>query len=199
METTTKKTEAFLNAIQTLATEECKKIDDETDALRAQRLQTLKSESRKHYKSYMEYEIARINADFNREISALEEQSRKQLTQQRSEIFESVFREAEARVRQFTETDEYRALLTSSAKAIAEVLGGDRVRLYVRAADKAFEKALCAAFAETPEIVVAEDIRLGGIRAEGVESKQLVDDTLDMRLEEQKQRFLSESGLSLEG
>lgn len=199
METTTKKTEAFLTAIQTLAAAECRQIDDETAALREQRLQTLKSESRKHYKSYMEDEIARINADFNREISALEEQSKKQLTQQRSEIFESVFREVQARVQQFTETDDYRVLLMSSAKAIAEVLGGDRVRLYVRAADKAIAEALCAVFAETPEIVIAEDIRLGGIRAEGIESKQLVDDTLDMRLEEQKQRFLSESGLSLEG
>lgn len=199
METTTKKTEAFLTAIQTMAAEECKRIDGETDALRKQRLQTLKSESGKRYKAYMEDEIARINADFNREISALEEQSRKQLTAQRSSIFESVFHEAEERILQFAETPAYRELLAASAKKIAEVLAGDRVRLYMRAADKTFADALGTVFAETPEIAFAEDIRLGGLRAEGLKSKQLVDDTLDMRLEEQKRRFLSESGLSLEG
>ncbi len=199
METTTNKTEAFLSAIQTIAAEECKRIDGETDALREQRLQTIKSESRKRYKSYMEYEIARINADFNRENSALEEQARKQLTAQRSAIFESVFREAETQVRQFTETPAYQELLAASVRKIAEILAGDRVRLYVRAADEAFAESLCAAFSEAAEIVIADDIRLGGVRAEGIESKQLADDTLDMRLEEQKQRFLSESGLSLEG
>lgn len=199
METTTKKTEAFLTAIQTMAAEECKRIDSETDALRKQRLQTLKSESGKRYKAYMEDEIARINAGFNREISALEEQARKQLTAQRSSIFESVFQEAEERIRQFTQTPAYHDLLMASAEGIAAVLKGDRVRLYIRAEDKALADALCAVFAEAPEIVFTEDIHLGGIRAEGLKSKQLADDTLDMRLEEQKRRFLSESGLSLEG
>lgn len=64
-EINSKKTEAFLTAIKTLADEECKSIDEETDRLRVERLRALQKEAEDRYKSYTEYETARIKADCN--------------------------------------------------------------------------------------------------------------------------------------
>ena len=61
-EINSKKTEAFLTAIKTLADEECKSIDEETDRLRVERLRALQKEAEDRYKSYTEYETARIKA-----------------------------------------------------------------------------------------------------------------------------------------
>lgn len=45
-EINSKKTEAFLTAIKTLADEECKSIDEETDRLRVERLRALQKRPR---------------------------------------------------------------------------------------------------------------------------------------------------------
>ena len=53
-EINSKKTEAFLTAIKTLADEECKSIDEETDRLRVERLRALQKVAEDRYKSYTE-------------------------------------------------------------------------------------------------------------------------------------------------
>ena len=90
-EINSKKTEAFLTAIKTLADEECKSIDEETDRLRVERLRALQKEAEDRYKSYTEYETARIKADCNSAVSECEERSRKELTDLRAELCKKVY------------------------------------------------------------------------------------------------------------
>ena len=78
-------------SIKTLADEECKSIDEETDRLRVERLRALQKEAEDRYKSYTEYETARIKADCNSAVSECEERSRKELTDLRAELCKKVF------------------------------------------------------------------------------------------------------------
>ena len=121
-EINSKKTEAFLTAIKTLADEECKSIDEETDRLRVERLRALQKEAEDRYKSYTEYETARIKADCNSAVSECEERSRKELTDLRAELCKKVFDAAGEKINEYTKTDSYREKLVSSAKEIAEAL-----------------------------------------------------------------------------
>lgn len=199
MEIESSKTAVFLEAIQALAKEQCDKIDRETEELREQRIQNLQETAKARYDAYTEYETARINAEFNREISKLTESSRQQLTGQRTEIFDRVFAAVEEKLRAFVQTPAYRDLLLASAKKLADMLSGDAVTLYLRPADKAFEEDVKKEFSVSPAVAYSDEIRLGGIRAEGARAEQLFDDTLDARLEARKAQFLTESGLSIEG
>ena len=199
MEIESSKTAVFLEAIQALAKEQCDKIDRETEELREQRIQNLQETAKARYDAYTEYETARINAEFNREISKLTESSRQQLTGQRTEIFDRVFAAVEEKLRAFVQTPAYRDLLLASAKKLAGMLSGDAVTLYLRPADKAFAEDIKKEFSVSPAVAYSDEIRLGGIRAEGARAEQLFDDTLDARLEARKAQFLTESGLSIEG
>ena len=199
MEIESSKTAVFVEAIQALAKEQCDKIDRETEELRKQRIDAMQESAKARYDAYTEYETARINAEFNREISKLTETSRGQLTQQRSEIFDRVFAAVNEKLRAFVQTPAYRDLLLASAKKLASVLSGDAVTLYLRPADKAFEVDIKKEFSVAPAVAYSDEIRLGGIRAEGARAEQLFDDTLDARLEARKAQFLTESGLSIEG
>ena len=78
-EINSKKTEAFLTAIKTLADEECKSIDEETDRLRVERLRALQKEAEDRYKSYTEYETARIKTDCNSAVSNVKKGQEKSL------------------------------------------------------------------------------------------------------------------------
>ena len=145
-EINSKKTEAFLTAIKTLADEECKSIDEETDRLRVERLRALQKEAEDRYKSYTEYETARIKADCNSAVSECEERSRKELTDLRAELCKKVFDAAGEKINEYTKTDSYREKLVSSAKEIAEAFDGGDVELFLRKEDLVFSDDLKAIF-----------------------------------------------------
>ena len=198
MEVTAKKTEAFLSAIHTLAAEECKRIDEETESIREQRLKTMQSEAKKRYQTEMEYEIARIRADANREISQKGEESRRTLSDLRTSLCEQVFSRARAQIEAYTKTDAYREFLLRSAQKIGEMFRGGEVTLFISQADSDKADAICKSFGEACTVTVSSDILLGGIHAADRKSHQLADNTLDTALTEQKAWFLEISGLSVE-
>lgn len=197
-EINSKKTEAFLSAIKELAAEECKQIDEETDRLRVERLKSLQSEARKRYKSYMEYEIARIRADSNTAISNYEEKSRKTLTDLRNSLCEKVFALAGEKINEYTKTPAYKAMLINSAKEIAEEFNGGEVELFVREEDMQFAEDIKSAFSGNCKVSASKDIVFGGIKAADSKSNCMADDTLDSKLEQKKEWFLENSGLSIE-
>lgn len=121
-EINSKKTEAFLTAIKTLADEECKSIDEETDRLRVERLRALQKEAEDRYKSYTEYETARIKADCNSAVSECEERSRKELTDLRAELCKKVFDAAGEKINEYTKTDSYRESLFHRQKRLPRLL-----------------------------------------------------------------------------
>ena len=160
-EINSKKTEAFLTAIKTLADEECKSIDEETDRLRVERLRALQKEAEDRYKSYTEYETARIKADCNSAVSECEERSRKELTDLRAELCKKVFDAAGEKINEYTKTDSYREKLVSSAKEIAEAFDGGDVELFLRKEDLVFSDDLKAIFKNGCVVTESDDIVYG--------------------------------------
>ena len=191
------KIHVFLDAVQALANEACDKIDRETESVRAQRLQALESEAKKRSEAFAAYEISRIDADFNREISDLEEASRKRLTERRDALEAQVFDRVRARLARFTASDAYRTFLEASAKKAVAAVGGGDVTVYLREADLPLADAVLAACSGKARIEADSSIALGGLKVRSG-AGLLADDTLDARVETQKARFLSVSGLSLE-
>lgn len=198
MESNNKKTDAFLSAIKLLAAEECKKIDDETDKIRVERLKALQLEAEKRYKSYKEYETARIKADLNREISAYEDSARKKTSDVRNELCDKVFSQASKAISEFTRSKEYKDMLIKSANDIAQAFQDEDVTIYIHERDEVFGDEIKKAFPNGCEIIKSDEIKLGGIKALSKATNCLADDTLDTRLANQKDWFLKESGLSIE-
>lgn len=198
MEATAKNTEAFLSAIHTLAAAECQRLDTETERIRAERLKTMQAESRKRYKSYMEYEVARIRADANREISKKGEDARRTLAALRTSLCEQVFSRVRAQIAAYTETDAYRENLLASIREIAALFADGDVELCIAAKDADKEDAIKAAFGAPCTVTVSAGISLGGVTARDRKSQRLADNTLDTALEAQKAWFLENSGLSVE-
>lgn len=196
MEETAKKTEAFLAAIKALSEKECAEIEAEIESVRQTRLESMEAEAKQHYTAYMEYEVARIRAEANRDISKKNEESRKALTQLRTSLCDAVFDEAGERLRAFRETPQYKELVCSSVRSAAELLSGESAEIFICKADEVLADALKAAYGANCRVQLADDIALGGVRVRA--GNYLVDDTLDKRLAAQKVWFLENSGLSVE-
>lgn len=198
METAANNTEAFLQSIRTLAAAECERIDRETESVRTERLQAMQTDARKRYKSYMEYEAARIRAEANREISKKGEQSRKTLSDLRATLFSKVFERAKERISAYTQTEAYREKLLSGVREIADAFVGGDVELFIAPCDADKTAEIAAAFGAPCTVTVTEEIVLGGVKALDRKTRCLADNTLDTALQAQKTWFLENSGLSVE-
>lgn len=198
METAANNTKAFLQSIRTLAAAECERIDRETESVRTERLQAMQTDARKRYKSYMEYEAARIRAEANREISQKGEASRKTLSDLRATLFSKVFDRAKEKISAYTQTDAYREKLLSGVREIASVFSDGDVELFIAPCDADKIAEIAAAYGAPCTVTVTEEITLGGVKALDCKTRCLADNTLDTALQAQKTWFLENSGLSVE-
>lgn len=197
MDTPNNSAKAFTDAIKQMAAAECKKIDDETEEIRNQRLESLQKETKSRYKSYLEYEVSRIKADTNRQLSSLEENAKRQLTQLRNELCDKVFSKVESDVSEFVKTDEYKALLIRSVKEITQEAPIENLSFFVSRRDEKLIAALSEEFGKDAEFSVSDDIIFGGVKAIDRKTDCLFDNTLDSKLEEQKEWFYKDSGLKV--
>lgn len=199
MDTSINNAKAFTDAIKKTAREECEKIDEETNEIRAQRLKSFNDEAQSRYESYVSYEIKRILQQKNKKISALEEESRRILCSQRSELTDKVFDKVKADLIAFTKTEGYKDFLISSVREIYEANKADGIDLFVKPDDMIYKEYINDEIGKFIHVTVCDDddIVIGGVKAVNNSTGCLFDDTLDMRLEEQKKWFLENSGLKI--
>lgn len=191
-------TKAFTDAIQHMAAQECKKIDDETEEIRRQRLRDISSHTKIKYNEYVEYELKRIDAQKNREISDIEEDSKRELTSLRIKLENMVFQNVVKEIEKFTSSDKYIDYLVNDVKEILESMeNGEELRFFMRDKDLSFTDEINKNLGTNIVFNADKSIVYGGVRAEGVKTGNLADDTIDVKLQQEKEWFVEHSGLKI--
>ena len=188
---------AFTDAIQRMAQEECKAINNETRQIKSQRLEALLAQTQEKYNDFVNYELSRIQADKNRQISIMNENTAKELSHLRSELTDKVFAAVVEKLLQYTKTEDYKQLLIRSVKEILEALGDEELEFFLRKEDLPLADEICKAIDRKLDFKAADDIKLGGVKAIGRKTESLADNTLDLKLEEQKEWFFANSGFEI--
>ena len=188
---------AFTDAIKRMAKEECDAINNETRQIKSQRLDALIQQTRDKYNNYVDYELLRLQADTNRQISILHENEKKELAALRSKLTDKIFDAVLTELSDFTNTTEYKKLMIRSFAEIIEALPDEELEFFVRQEDMILCDEICKALDRKLEIKPADDIKLGGVKAVGKKTESLADDTLDTKLEEQKKLFVEHSGFKI--
>lgn len=165
-----------------------KAIDAETDA----ELEKAKTAAEAKAQQMGDYEKIRLQEDTNRRLSHSVMDIEAELAQKRSQVTGEVIDACEEKLAAFVAGPEYPAYLQQSARALLKMLHAETAEFYARPEDvKAAEAAVPAGCSVQPD----RGIRLGGLRAKtgAVEA----DDTLDVKLDAQKDWFLQNSGMSI--
>lgn len=165
-----------------------KAIDDETAA----ELEKGKAAAEAKARQMGDYEKIRLQEETNRRLSHSVMDIEAELAQKRSQVTGEVIGACEAKIAEFVAGPEYAAYLAASAKALLKMLHADTAEFYARPADQqAAKAALPAGCTLQPDA----EIRLGGLRAKA--GAMEADDTLDVKLDAQKDWFLQNSGMSI--
>ena len=178
------KTERFLKAINSDADARCEKIKNDVDEYIENEIKKTRRLARQNVRPVRSSEFDRLNEEINAELSENETKEIEKLVARRSEITEKVFAQAVEKIKAFAASDSYRDFLINSDDAV----------IILRPDDKKLEAEIKAL---GNEVKYDEFIKLGGCKGENLRTAMTADDTLDARLETEKQNFYSYSGLSL--
>ena len=135
--------------------------------------------------------------EFNRTVANERTQQRARLTDKRGAITDEVFGDAREKLTAFTESDGYADFLKKSAAGFAAVFPQGDVTVYVRPGDMRFADDIKKAFGRDCKVESSDEITIGGCRAGVAGGSTVADDTLDTRLEAQREWFLENSGMSV--
>lgn len=139
-------------------------------------------------------EVAKTRVAVSSEFSHKEAELREELFIQRKNLTENIFTEVKNKLSSFIKTDKYKDFLINTAKQISEVLESD-CELLIKEEDQPFEEEIKNAFGKNCKISYTNQIHFGGII--GKTENFIIDNTLDARLEEQRENFIQNSGLKV--
>lgn len=197
MPETVSKTDNFLKAIEKYAEEQRSKIQSEAEDFKERELNKAEEEGLREAYVLIQKKMTDIKTQIASDLSRAETASRRKTFARRQEIEKEVFEKAAAKLDEYTKTDRYSKSLEESAKKISKVLESDDVVLKVRKKDLVHKNKIFLAFGRKCEIEESGDIVIGGMMGISKKLGQLIDDTLDSKLDAQHEWFCETSGLKV--
>ena len=186
----------FFNAINEDLQRQVNEITEEANRLKAEQTRKAKRDAKKQTDAFLRGETAGIMKSCGRRVAAARAGAKKELLERRAVLEQQAFDRAADKLKAFTETPDYEAFLAKSAQRIAANFNGGEIVFYLRRADEKYAEAIAAAVPQPCRFETDDEILIGGCRAVSESSRLSADDTLDARLENQRDWFGEHSGLS---
>lgn len=187
----------FFDAITKDAEERHEEMTRKTRETVESGLEKAKTKAHSQAQAKIERERMLKEQEFNRTVANERTQQRARLTDKRGAITDEVFGDAREKLVAFTESDGYADFLKKSAAGFAAVFPQGDVIVYVRPGDMRFADDIKNAFGRDCKVESSDEITIGGCRAGVAGGSTVADDTLDTRLEAQREWFLENSGMSV--
>lgn len=188
----------FVQAITEYAEEQRQKIHQEVEDFKAERLKQAEKEVLVDAYRLIQKEQTELRSNMSREMSLREMAARQKLLARRKEMTDAIFSDARQKLVDYAKTADYREKLCSSLAEMAAILPAEGTVYSVGPADADKIAVLEAICPKGSSIRTADDIQLGGLRGENAAAGIITDDTLDTRLELQREWFTKHSGLTVE-
>lgn len=192
------KLEKFTSAVLKDADEQRSKILNEIEEYRSLQIEKAEEEILNDAYVMIQNEIAHTKNKNSRQISLSELESRRKLLKLRDDISRSVFEDAAKSLRDFTATSKYVDYICGIIKKCMETFPAGKSVIMVRKDDLQYKDKLLSAFGRADAVCEASaDINIGGVIIYNHDKGIVVDETLDSKLENQKDWFAATSGLTI--
>lgn len=190
----------FIAAVRAEAMKQSIQINKATDEYIESELEKAEKALRLETEAELRSKMNRLSREIGLSISNAQREADAELHACRSEIEKTVFSRVREKLAVFRTTDEYDAYLAQCARQLNRLFDrGDNVKLYYAPFDESRLKRFIPLIDANIEALSSDSIKLGGFRAECAEKKLAIDDTLDIALEQQRERFRAIPGLRLDG
>lgn len=187
----------FLEAINKDAFERRQRIIAETEKFNIDELNKAEEDALNDVVALIEKEDAEIRNELKAEMSQREMESRKKILQFRENTFEKILSDAKAKILNYAQTDEYKKSLLISIKDIINKFNMSNYIIQIKPNDIVAKDQIEYELGAQSEVVYNPDIELGGFLILDSDSQIMIDETLDSKLENQRDWFIRNSDLSI--
>ena len=191
------KTDNFLKAINKYSKLERQQIQNDIETVREEELKKAEANGKKMAREYITKEYSAVKTAVTGQYAVKNLEAQGKVYQKREEITNSVFEKSFKKLKDFTSTPQYKDLLIKSAKEIADIFKENSCVIFISENDNKFAQDIKAQF--SGEVTVENDvaIKIGGIKGFCKDLKIVADNTLDSKLNSQKDWFTENSGLKV--
>lgn len=186
----------FLDAINKYAEKQKATISTEVEEYKNQRIEQATEQGLKDAYDLIQRDITRRKSEIITELSAKEHALRMRQFTKRQEICDEVFAKAKQKLIDFTGSADYEAYLKKSAEEIKEMFGNTTVSVSLSEKDMRCVDTVRAILPDA-DFKADNSIRIGGLKAYSRGDGILADNTLDTKLEDQREWFIENSGLKV--
>ena len=191
------KTDNFLKAINKYSKLERQQIQNDIETVRDEELKKAEANGKKMARDFIAKEYSAVKTAVTGQYAVKNLEAQGKVYQKREEITNSVFEKSFKKLKDFTSTPQYKDLLIKSAKEIADIFKENSCVIFISENDNKFAQDIKAQF--SGEVTVENDvaIKIGGIKGFCKDLKIVADNTLDSKLDSQKDWFTENSGLKV--
>ena len=191
------KTDNFLKAINKYSKLERQQIQNDIETVRDEELKKAEANGKKMAKDFIAKEYSAVKTAVTGQYAVKNLEAQGKVYQKREEITNSVFEKSFKKLKDFTSTPQYKDLLIKFAKEIADIFKENSCVIFISENDNKFAQDIKAQF--SGEVTVENDvaIKIGGIKGFCKDLKIVADNTLDSKLNSQKDWFTENSGLKV--
>ena len=191
------KTDNFLKAIRRYAKQQKSVMKGEVKQLKTERLKEAEEKAKRDSQRLIKDKLQETRTRQTAILAKKTQDGQRKLFIARSAMVEEVFKKAADKLVEYAKSDAYTSKLTDSAKAIADVFDGRDCVLYVNERDLGAAEGIKALFGGSTEVRADKTIKIGGIRGYCVDMGIIADETLDSKLEAQREWFVENAALSV--
>lgn len=157
----------------------------------------LRDEAEIAAKHQLDKELAEISSKASIDASIQLEERLKKLVTKREEYVNTIFNEVKNCLEEFVSSDNYHDYLINHVKAVSDEYQMSDCILYVKNDDLKYIDELKAAYQLPIEVKDSKDIQLGGFIIENKQTNVVINESLEVNLDNQKDWFYKTSGLMI--
>lgn len=147
---------------------------------------------------YITSEMNHIKNETNQKISRKTMENRREILKKRDEIYDETLEIVINKLKDFTAGDEYKNIIVKAISKDIEKVGKDGTVIYLSEKDEELKGSIVKSLLlKTPKIETDKNIKIGGFKIVNNEKHIIVDETLDSKIDEQKDYFAQISQLTL--
>lgn len=186
----------FLDAINKYAEQQKAQITQEIEDYKNTKIEQATEQGLQDAYDLIRADVARRKAVIVSDVSQNELQFRSELFNERQQLCDKVFAEAEEKLRDYTKSADYTRFLGRSLEQIASKCGAAFCEVSIAPCDEDKRELIQSSLPDA-KITADPHITIGGIKAFCPSLGIMMDDTLDSRLKEQRQWFIESCGLKV--
>ena len=191
------KPDRFLKAIKKCAKEQINAMRSEVEQLKTERLKLAEENARRDSEKLIREKLEEARSRETVILASKTKEGQKKLFIARSEMVEDVFAKAAEKLVAYTATDAYTEKLLESAGEIAALFGDNDCTVYLNERDLAAADRIKALFSGNVTVEKDDTIRIGGVKGSCKKMRIIADETLDSKLQAQREWFVENADLSV--